>query len=34
VRIGGEGVSHPYGDDHIKEPYWRDTVTGKITSMY
>lgn len=34
VRIAGEGVSHPYGSDHIKEPVWRDLKTGKVESMY
>jgi hypothetical protein len=34
VRIGGEGVSSPYGSELIKEPYWRDQTTGKVTSMY
>jgi hypothetical protein len=34
VRIAGEGVSSPYGSEHIQEPYWRDKETGKITSMY
>jgi hypothetical protein len=34
VRIAGEGVNSPYGSEHIREPYWRDTETGKVTSMY
>lgn len=33
VRIGGEGVVVPSGE-HIREPYWRDAQTGKVTSMY
>lgn len=36
VRIAGEGVSNPRGikSERIAEPVWRDTVTGKVTSMY
>lgn len=36
VRIAGEGVNNPRGikSERIAEPVWRDTVTGKVTSMY
>lgn len=34
VRIAGVGVISDRTKEHIKEPYWRDQETGRVTSMY